>query len=167
MDCPRTGKPLKAVKVGGIEVDISEGCGGVWFDNHELKKFTPTSSALGKVLAEHLKSFHKLLIDDDKRLNCPKDTDVVMMRRYFSAKQQIEIDECPACGGVWLDSEELDSIHDLFPKNDDFEKTQQKFVNNIMASPEVAKHKGDNESLVEKLKVISDVFQSMVRSSYY
>lgn len=47
MDFPRTGKPLKAVKVGGIKVDISEGCGGIWLDNHEFQKFTSASSEGG------------------------------------------------------------------------------------------------------------------------
>jgi len=167
MDCPRTGKPLKAVKVGGIEVDISEGCGGVWFDNHELKKFTSTSSELGKVLAEHLKSFHNSLADDGQRLNCPKDTDVVMMRRYFSARQQIEIDECPACGGVWLDAEELESIHDLFPNDDSFEKTQSKFVDEIMSGPVVKQHEKNHKDSIESMKLTTKILRLIARDGYY
>jgi Zn-finger nucleic acid-binding protein len=43
-------------------------------------------------------------------VHCPRDTDVVMMRRRFSAGQPVMIDECPACGGVWLDADELSAI---------------------------------------------------------
>ena len=39
MKCPRTGTELKEIEVGGVKVDISEACGGVWFNNFELQHF--------------------------------------------------------------------------------------------------------------------------------
>jgi Zn-finger nucleic acid-binding protein len=33
-----------------------------------------------------------------------------MLRRWFSRKREVEIDECPACGGHWLDAGELAKI---------------------------------------------------------
>lgn len=33
-----------------------------------------------------------------------------MQRKYFSARRQIEVDECPCCGGDWLDDDELERI---------------------------------------------------------
>jgi Zn-finger nucleic acid-binding protein len=33
-----------------------------------------------------------------------------MLRRRFSAAVSVLIDECPHCGGVWLDSDELAQI---------------------------------------------------------
>ena len=36
--------------------------------------------------------------------------DVVMLRRKFSAAVPVEIDVCPQCGGIWLDSDELAQI---------------------------------------------------------
>ena len=39
-------------------------------------------------------------------------TDVVMLRRKFSASVPVDIDECPQCGGIWLDSDELARIRD-------------------------------------------------------
>ena len=40
------------------------------------------------------------LVAPNKRLNCPIDTEEVMMRRFYSDNQQIEIDERPPCGGI-------------------------------------------------------------------
>jgi Zn-finger nucleic acid-binding protein len=31
-------------------------------------------------------------------------------RHFFSAKRRIEVDECPNCGGYWLDAGELAQI---------------------------------------------------------
>jgi len=33
-----------------------------------------------------------------------------MLRRRFSTAVPVEIDICPQCGGVWLDSDELAQI---------------------------------------------------------
>jgi Zn-finger nucleic acid-binding protein len=33
-----------------------------------------------------------------------------LKRRMFSPKVAVEIDECPACGGFWLDAGELQQI---------------------------------------------------------
>jgi Zn-finger nucleic acid-binding protein len=39
MKCPRTGGDLTTIKVGGISVEVSNECGGVFFDNFELDNF--------------------------------------------------------------------------------------------------------------------------------
>jgi len=154
MKCPRTNEPLTIIKVGGIELDVSKGCGGVWFDNFEIDKFTSANSDHGKVLVKHLKQFHKPLSDEGTRLNCPKDTDVVMMRRFFSGKQQIEIDECPACGGIWLDVAELDQIHEIFPREGDYESAQRNFVDNVIRSNKISIHQNEYDIYIEKINFV-------------
>jgi len=44
------------------------------------------------------------------------------MRRFFSAKRAIAIDECPTCAGIWLDSGELQRIR----AEDDSEDTRER-----------------------------------------
>jgi len=161
MKCPRTGKNLKPLKAAEMEIDISEGCGGIWFDKNELDKFVSPSNIIGEILVEHMKEFHKPLESSDKRLKCPRDTDVVMMRRFYSGKLQIEIDECPQCGGIWLDTEELEGIRELFPNHGDFESTQKEFVSKVLASPEIQKHNEEHEALVSKMKNISNALWSI------
>ncbi|MBY5990899.1 zf-TFIIB domain-containing protein [Ferrimonas balearica] len=34
-----------------------------------------------------------------------------MIRRHCEPTSAVEIDECPRCGGIWLDSGELEQIH--------------------------------------------------------
>ena len=38
MKCPRTGTDLKEIEIDGVKIDISESCGGVWFDNFERRE---------------------------------------------------------------------------------------------------------------------------------
>ena len=42
-------------------------------------------------------------------MNCPKD-ETELARRVYEA--DIEVDECPACHGVWLDAGELEKIQE-------------------------------------------------------
>jgi len=113
MRCPRCGTSLSTVRVGSLETDICDSCAGIWFDRFELSKVDEAHELLGEFLLEGLVSRDRLLISQSPRLQCPRDADVVMMRRKFSPKQPIMIDECPACGGVWLDAGELDAIRGL------------------------------------------------------
>lgn len=110
MKCPRTGSPLKTIKVGGVSVQVSEQCGGAFFDNLALSNFECSSSRRGNALTEHLKKFSVKLANENERIKCPKCTDIVMMRRYYSPLKVIEIDECPGCAGIWLDTGELEKI---------------------------------------------------------
>ena len=71
---------------------------------------------LGEILLHDLIPRDRLLVATSSRLKCPRDTDVAMMRRSFSPEQLIMIDECPACGGVWLDADELSAIRALSEK---------------------------------------------------
>jgi Zn-finger nucleic acid-binding protein len=163
MKCPRTGEKLKPVTISGVEIDLSLGCGGVWFDKFELEKFDEVHEDAGEILVEHIQNFSMPLLDPSIRLKCPKDPDVVMMRRYYSPKHQIEIDECPQCGGIWLDTEELSGIRDLFPTQNDLKKEGEKFIDNIMESKEVKAFEKESKELSTKLNNIKNILWSIIR----
>lgn len=114
MQCPRTTTTLKEVKVGGISVFISESCGGVFFDNQQIKNFERPEAKRGDALANHLRQFQNSTLDEQARVSCPKCPDTVMLRRFYSPLHVVEIDECPSCGGIWLDTGELDKLRSLF-----------------------------------------------------
>ena len=85
-----------------------------------------------------------------------------MMRRYFSPKRQIEIDECPKCGGIWLDAEELEGIRDLFLNSTDRARATEQFVNSVMNSPEVQAYERESEELRSKLNGISSLLWRLI-----
>ena len=108
--CPRSSTPLNPLRIGGVSTDICEDCGGLWLDRLEITKFESPSNAFGDALVAHLSQFPPVLVDHSVRLSCPHHRGVVMLRRRFSAAVAVEIDECPECGGIWLDTDELAQI---------------------------------------------------------
>ena len=117
MYCPRSNTPLEPLLVGGITV-FTSAQGGVFFDNSQIFKFSSPELKHGQVLLKYLSEYSESEYDVSLRINCPKCKKVVMMRRFFSPLKVVEIDECPSCAGIWLDSGELAKIHEnhLTPK---------------------------------------------------
>ena len=115
MNCPACGRPLSTQVAGPITVDTcSGGCGGIWFDHFELKKVDEQTEAAGESLLEVPRD-SSLKVDTSKRRSCPKcGPEIVMARHYSSVKRQVTIDECPKCGGIWLDPGELADIRSEF-----------------------------------------------------
>ena len=49
-------------------------------------------------------------MDRSRKRECPRCAGVKLHRHFFSAKRQVEVDQCPNCGGYWLDAGELAMI---------------------------------------------------------
>jgi Zn-finger nucleic acid-binding protein len=100
--------------VQDVTVDVCRGgCGGLWFDNFELKKvderFEPADEGLLDV--EHDPD---VVVDHQARRHCPRCDDTVLMRHHFSVQREIEVDHCPRCAGYFLDHGELVAIREQF-----------------------------------------------------
>jgi uncharacterized protein len=115
MNCPACDRELTSRTAGDITVDVcAGGCGGIWFDHFELRKLDEQSETAGESLLDVPRD-PDVHVDPDKRYRCPRDTDdVVLMRHFWSVKRAVTIDECPECGGVFLDTGELGRIRDEF-----------------------------------------------------
>ena len=102
------------LRVGDVTVNVSVGCGGIWFANFKLKKAEASDPSQRSKLIELSQQYHLKDVAHEARLRCPVDADVTLMRRFFSFKKEIEIDECPMCGGIWLDPDEFEKILELY-----------------------------------------------------
>jgi Zn-finger nucleic acid-binding protein len=108
MKCPACKKELKPKIASGMTIDICfGGCGGIWFDQGELKRVSALSAA-------SLHSIWKVKTGEvtltEPRI-CPRCDGQVLDRKWFSDRQEVEIDQCPKCGGVWLDDGEFSKIY--------------------------------------------------------
>ena len=116
MICPACGSNLVSRQAGSVEVDACEGgCGGVWFDNFEISRIDEPGKHAIRSVARDL----ALLVDRVSKRRCPKCTDQVLMRRYFSRLRRTQIDECPNCAGIWLDAGEFDAIRQELEESPD------------------------------------------------
>lgn len=120
MNCPRCATAMIEMSNHDVKVDVCQNsCGGIWFDWLELKKMDEEHESDESFISQLSGNSHKPAIEDE-RVNCPTcDDNQVMMRRFWSIKKGVEIDECPKCGGFWLDAGELTHIYSQYETEDD------------------------------------------------
>ncbi len=112
MKCPACFNSLSSTTIGKLTVEVCRGgCGGIWFDAFELQQVDEPQESAGAWLLNIERDPH-LHVDPTHKRPCPKCEGVKLKRRYFSAKRQFEIDECPGCGGYWLDAGELEKVRE-------------------------------------------------------
>ena len=112
MICPACNSELIEMLLGGVKVDVCHGgCGGIWFDAFELQRVddpheVPTENLL------RIQRNPAIKVDFSRKRPCPRCTGVKLKRHFFSARKQVEVDQCPNCGGYWLDAGELEKIRE-------------------------------------------------------
>jgi len=110
MKCPACFNELTLFQVGSVTVDVCQGgCGGVWFDAFELQRVDEEGELAGEPILR-IERNESLVVDSSRKRVCPRCQDVKLQRHFFSAKRRVEVDECPNCGGYWLDAGELAAI---------------------------------------------------------
>jgi Zn-finger nucleic acid-binding protein len=110
MKCPACFNSLTEVQIGAVAVDICRGgCGGIWFDPFELQRVDEQHEAAGEGMLE-IERDPSVVADFTRKRECPRCADVKLNRHFFSPKRKVQVDECPNCGGYWLDAGELAAI---------------------------------------------------------
>lgn len=165
MKCPACENILQEMTVGGVVVDVCKGgCGGIWFDNFELKKFDEPHESAGEALLD-IERDESLVVDHTKRLKCPKCDDIVMMRHFFSVKKGVEVDECPSCAGFWLDAGELRKIRSLFKTEEERHKAAEEYFEEVFGD-RLGAMKAESEDKLAKTRKIVNLFRYICPSYY-
>ncbi len=165
MNCPACGNILEQLIVSDVTLDVCKGgCGGIWFDNYELKKFDEPHEYAGDEILD-IERDDSIVIDRTQQINCPKCEDIVMMQHFFSVKKEVEIDECPGCGGIWLDAGELAKIRSLFESEEERHKAAEGYFAEMFGD-ELNAMEAENKAKFEKAQRIANIFR-FVCPSYY
>ncbi len=110
MKCPACFNDLTQLQVGSLVVDVCQGgCGGIWFDAFELQRADEEREVAGERLL-NIQRDERIQVDPNRKRECPRCSGVKLKRHFFSPKRRVEVDECPSCGGYWLDAGELAQI---------------------------------------------------------
>ena len=165
MKCPACSNMLQQMTVGDVTVDVCKGgCGGIWFDNFELKKFDEPHESLGEALLD-IERDETIVVDHAKRLKCPKCDNIVMMRHFFSVKKQVEVDECPGCAGFWLDAGELRTMRSLFNTEQQREQAAEQYFSEVFGD-ELNAAKAKSQAELNKSRKVANMFR-FICPSYY
>jgi Zn-finger nucleic acid-binding protein len=151
--------------VGGIAVDVCQrGCGGIWFDWLEIKKFDEPHEEAGTELL-NIERDPETSIDRSKPLCCPKCDDTIMMRHFFSVQREVEVDECPSCAGFWLDYGELGRIRAQFPSEAARKEAASKYFDAVFGNGLVTMRQESAER-TESARRIVNLFRYICPSYY-
>ena len=160
--CPACQKEMVKIFIPeqGINIDVClNGCGGIYFDNREFQYFDEAHENIDKILDAYK---GKKFIDTDDSLprSCPV-CGAKMVKNYSSIKKQIQIDECYACGGKFLDREELQKIREEYPTNEERGADILKEVYATVGA-EILEQKAKTEETKRKRSVLKKLFDHLV-----
>jgi Zn-finger nucleic acid-binding protein len=165
MKCPVCENALTEKTVESITVDVCEGgCGGIWFDNFELEKVDTATESAGEGLLE-VAHDEAITVDHTARRKCPKCGDQIMMRHFASTRREVEVDECPACGGIWLDAGELGHIRDQYATDDEQQEAFDKYFDSVFGE-ELTRMRAESEEKALKAQRFARMFR-FICPSYY
>ncbi|HAI13923.1 MAG TPA: hypothetical protein DCM28_19625 [Phycisphaerales bacterium] len=109
MRCPKCQNTMREVDFEGLTIERCECCKGLWFDLHECKKLIAIKGSeiidagSPSVGEEH----NKLGVYD-----CPKCLHR-MSQMVDHQQPHIWYEQCPGCGGVYLDAGEFSDLKDV------------------------------------------------------
>ncbi len=165
MKCPACGRELVEMTAGGVTVDVCKGgCGGVWFDNFELKKVDNQSESAGEALLD-VERAEGVAVDHEARKNCPKCDEQVMMRHFSGVNKEVEVDECPGCGGFWLDFGELAKIRSQFATEAEKDSATSAYFNEAFGE-ELDKMAAESQAMLDKATKFALMFRHICPSYY-
>lgn len=179
MICPACGRELTEKKFGEVFVDVCDGgCGGIWLDCFELDKLDEPHEAAGAQLLDLERRrgagptppvtgpAHEAVDGAGHGvLWCPRCEDRKLLRHFHSIKQQVEVDDCPECGGVWLDVGELATIRKQYATEEERQAAVRVFFEDLFGE-DLAAMRRANQTAEARAQRIASAFRFLCPSNY-
>ena len=128
MKCPACGTELVTQMASDIQVDLCQhGCGGLWLDDREIKKFDEEAEFDPETLRGQLSPSGSVTINTGVR-PCPRCSGEILWKRWYDINRQVEVDQCPKCSGIWLDLGELSKIRGQYKTEVERQEAADKYL---------------------------------------
>lgn len=114
LKCPACTEDLAQAKceLSSLEIDSCFYCRGLWFDGNELRRFFSSPKLYNKFrLPEH--NFKVKIKNPPKERLCARCPNQALVEVTVD---QVVVDECPNCKGIFLDSGEITRLIELVEK---------------------------------------------------
>ncbi len=165
MQCPRCQSSLEKMQNKNVEIDVCyKGCGGIWFDQYEFKKMDEKHEADEEFLKQLAQSSNNPT-DLTVKVHCLHCEAQPMMRRFFSVKSNVELDECPGCASIWLDAGELTHIYSTFATEEERSAAANELFQEMFGK-ELSKLKEESQKNLESSRKIARALR-FICPSYY
>jgi Zn-finger nucleic acid-binding protein len=149
--------------ISDVVLDVCDGgCGGIWFDKNEFKKFDESIEPDADALVT-LKVTKKPTLPSP--YTCPRCAPVKLFRHFSSVKRKIAIDDCPKCTGVWLDVGELTQIRAEFNTEAERRAAAEKIYTELVEQQTATLHAQSQQNLARAKKFASAL--RFICPSYY
>ncbi len=108
MKCPKCHSPMQSITHANVTVERCEGCKGIWFDLMEREKLiTEKGSESIDNGSPSVGEVH----NQQGEFDCPKCLHR-MSQMVDHQQPHIWYEQCPGCGGVYLDAGEFSDLKD-------------------------------------------------------
>ncbi|MCZ7524992.1 MAG: zf-TFIIB domain-containing protein [Acidimicrobiia bacterium] len=165
VECPACGHATTERTIDGTSFDVcAGGCGGIWFDWHELERVDEPGEAHGELLLD-VPVDPGTVVDHDARRACPRCPGITMMRHYRSVKRRVEVDECASCGGYWLDAGELRQVREQFRSDDERRQVARAYFEDVFGR-DLAKMRDESAEQAEQAHRIAHALRFLCPSYY-
>lgn len=118
MKCPRCRAGLGEVEHDGVQVEVCRDCRGEWLHAEELEKIIEHHDHVfseDEIAALDAVNHAVTPMEDKDRdvLHCPHCETIEMERFIYADTSGVVLHNCPECGGIWVDKDQLEKIEEL------------------------------------------------------
>jgi Zn-finger nucleic acid-binding protein len=106
-----------------------------------------------------------IIIDYQQTRMCPKCDNRKMLKHFVSTNMEVEVDECPECGGFWLDSGELRQIREQFETDAERTDIAKKYFAEVFKN-DMKQSEAETEETLKHIRKITRMFR-FICPSYY
>ena len=110
MLCPRDQSALQESVIREETVHLCPTCGGMYLEHGVLNRVAEPTEGDLEFSTIDMDSFQHE--DDQKPIECPRDSGVRMNKVEFNIESDIILDYCATCEGFWVDRAEMSRIND-------------------------------------------------------
>jgi uncharacterized protein len=109
MNCPKCDGKLEPKTFKKVRIEECSKCGGLWFDQDELKRAKDsTDEDLAWLDFDIFEEKQNKYSKSESHRICPKDS--TKLNKLTYAHSNVSIDTCPHCHGIFLDKDEFENI---------------------------------------------------------
>jgi len=158
MNCPSCKLELHEMSAGGLRIFACKGgCGSLWFSRFELLKLDTSKHGNGERLLRVSRTQGVRFFRDVEAI-CPHCETSLLLRHFFCRERDVEVYQCPKCGGFWIDSGELaDIVKSAFATEEKQKQAVASYFKTIF-DQRIAKMNLANEDILGSARSIVKIF---------